>query len=397
METCTVCNRKNLVELVESGVSIAEAARLCQMSRAKAYKWLGRFKEGGASALEDRSRTRVDSGRFEGSIAEFIVELRRKHPTWGPRKLLQFCKRQKVEGLPSASTIGALLTRSGMVKPRQRRTIHVPFRYSGPTPTEPNELWTMDFKGDFRLGNGKKCLPFTLREAASRKILSIRAMTSPKTEPVQAELERCFAKYGLPIELQSDGGPPFATKGISCLSGLSVWLLKLDIIPVLSRPAKPQDNGGHERMHRDLKAETTRPPGRDVYAQQKKFDAFTNCFNEERPHDALEGKVPEECWKRSPRELPTKIACPDYPAWWEVRRINTQGTFSWHDRPVKISEALGKEDIGLEPIDDGLWRIHFYRYVIGLFDERRGKPVVTSIVKKRGRVVHGASRHSKNA
>jgi hypothetical protein len=245
----------------------------------------------------------------------------------------------------------------------------------------------MDFKGDFRLGNGTRCLPFTLRDAASRKILSVRAMPSTHAEPVKADLERTFREYGLPEELQSDNGSPFAGQGLSCLSRLSVWFLKLGVVPVLSRPGKPQDNGGHERMHRDLKAETTRPPGHDAIAQQRKFNAFIRCFNEERPHEALGGDVPDEHWEQSSRSFPASVKAPEYPAWWETRRVcPSDGTFSWRDEAISLTKALGGEQVGLEPIDDGLWRIHFYGFAVGLFDERLSTPSVTSLPRDAGRL-----------
>lgn len=380
-----MCRRKGLVELVHSGVGLAEAARTCGMSRNKAYKWLARFDEGGEAALEDRSRARKDIPRFEGPLAERVLDTRRRL-RWGARKLRDHLRNSGIEDVPARSTIENLLKRHGLVQPRQRRQTHVPFRYAGPVPTEPNARWTMDFKGDFRLGNGTKCLPFTLRDAASRKILSIRVVPSTHTDPTKAELEHVFRDCGLPKELQSDNGPPFASSGLSSLSKLSVWLLKLGVVPVFSRPGKPQDNGGHERMHRDLKAETTRPPGYDAIAQQTKFNAFRSCFNAERPHEALSGDVPDQHWEPSPRSFPTGVAAPEYPGWWETRRVcQSDGHFSWRDEMISLTVALGGEQIGLEPVDDGLWRIHFYSFAIGLFDERPTRPVVFSIPRDGGR------------
>jgi len=368
-----------VVELVHSGIAIAEAARVCGISRAKAYKWLSRFDEGGDSALADRSRARANPGRLEGPIAEQLVALRVRFG-WGPRKLLDYLARHGGKELPAPSTVGALLARRGLVQSRARRQMHEPYRHAGPVPTAPNARWTMDFKGDFRLGNGTRCLPFTLRDAASRKILSIQARGSYSTEPVKDELRGVFRKCGLPDELQSDNGPPFATTGLSRLSRLSVWLLKLGVVPVLSRPGKPQDNGGHERMHRDLKAETTRPPGYDVAAQQRKFDAFRHCFNTERPHEALGGDLPDEHWEPSARNFPEQLPVPEYPAWWETRSIYpSDGSMTWRNDSVFVSKALAGERIGLEPIDDGIWRLHFCQFAIALLDERGAYPKVAGL------------------
>jgi len=389
--SCPMCSRVAVVRLVEGGSSVVDAARRAAMSRKTAYKWLERYQAVGAVALEDRSRARHTVERFEGEVADELVELRRKHPTWGPRKLLQhFARKDPRRELPAASTVGALLKRLGLVEARVRVQSHVPFRYAGPTPSEANARWTMDFKGDFRTGDGTKCLPFTLRDAASRMVLSIRVMPSPSGPLVGAELEQRFREYGLPLELQSDGGPPFATSGLARLSALSVWLMKLGVCPVLSRPGKPQDNGGHERMHRDLKAETTRPPARTVRGQQRRFNAFRSCFNEERPHDALGGKVPAERWQPSMRTFPPKVSSWDYPGWWEERRVNAAaGTFSWKDQAIKCNDALGGEVIGFEPTqnEDGVWRIHFRSFVIGLFDERQTEPRVISLQREAGRLM----------
>lgn len=383
-----MCRRRLLVDLVRKGTAKAVAARLAGLSRTSAYKWIERYEKYGDTGLKDDSRKREDPGLFSGPIAEQLLELRRERPTWGSRKLLKWMSRfTDVDPrlLPAASTVDALMKRNGLIVPRRRRQYHEPFRYAGPTPEEPNARWTMDFKGDFRLGDGTRCVPFTLRDAASRRLLSIRAMTSTASAPVQAELERRFREYGLPDELQSDVGTPFGTTGLSCLSTLSVWLLKLEVGPVLSRPGKPQDNGGHERMHRDVKAETTRPPAHTLRGQQRKFDSFLRIFNEERPHEALGYDVPNDHWEPSTREFPSRLPKPEYPGWWEVRRVNAAAnTISWRNNVVKVNDALGGEDIAFEPVDDGLWRIHFYKFVIGVFDERTLK--MLSLEREAGRL-----------
>jgi len=380
-ERCEMCKRKTAVELVGEGFSKAGVARLVGHSRTWVYKWKERFEESGWSGLKEHSRARHDPGRLEGPLAERLVSIRMQHPTWGPRKILTFAERKEpLQKLPAASTVGELLKRRGLVRPRQRGSWFEPFLYAGPTPSKPNARWTMDFKGDFRVGNGTRCLPFTARDAASRLILSIRAMPSTAGHWVRSELERLLRKYGMPDEGQSDTVAPFATTGLARLSSLGVWLLKLDILPVLGRPGKPQDNGAHERMHRDLKAETTRPPAMTLKGQQRRFDDFRRCFNEQRPHEALNGDVPLQRWKPSSRQFPSRIEPWCYPAWWEVRRVNGNGTFTWKDTPVKCNDALGTEDIGLEPFEDGLWRIHFRKFVLGLLDERAHRARVIGLL-----------------
>lgn len=390
MECCRMCERKKLIALIDAGVGVAETARQLGVSRKTAYKWLERYKESGGreESLRDRSRARHDTGRLEGALVKELVTLRKRRPSWGPRKIRAALRRERPEEeWPSASTIGALLKREGLVAPRQRRTRHVAFRYAGPPPTEPNERWTIDFKGDFLLGNGSKCLPLTLRDAASRYLLGISAMTSTHGVLVRQYLTHCFREAGLPRELQSDSGPPFATTGIARLSALSVWLMKLDVCPVLSRPGHPQDNGAHERMHRDLKAETTRPPCLTSAAQQRRFNQWLQDFNKTRPHEALNGAVPAERWHPSTRPYCETISSWDYPRWWSVRRVNRAcPAFSWRSQAIRINDALAGEDLGFEEIEDGLWRICFRRFALGLLDERRSSPMILTLARTGGRL-----------
>ena len=372
---CAVGERLQLVELVRNrGVSVSEAARLFGVSRRTAHKWLGRSDAlGRERGLEDASRARATQERFEGPALERLLDLRRLHSTWGPRTLLHWMKRRypRLE-LPAASTLGDILRRNGLVVPRRRNVAPgvAAYRPGGSTPLEPNDRWTIDFKGDFRLGSGAKCYPLTIRDAVSRLILRIDALPNTRGEPALELLHAAFAEYGLPLELHSDNGTPFGSTGIARLGAVSVFAVKHGIRPVFSRPGKPQDNGGHERMHRDVKAETTRPPGEDFTEQQERFDIFRHCFNDERPHQALGGDTPRSRWQPSSRILSSSTPEPDYPSHWEQRTVGKLGQISWHSTVVGVTKALGGERIGLEPIDDGLWRAHFYALPFGLLDER---------------------------
>jgi hypothetical protein len=210
-------------------------------------------------------------------------------------------------------------------------------------------------------------------------LLDVRGLTSISTSRVLPILEALMKEHGMPRELHSDNGPPFGTTGLARLSTISVHLMKLGIRPVFSRPAKPQDNGGHERMHRDLKAETTRPPGEDLPDQQKKFDLFRSVFNSERPHHALGGNTPLSQWTSSTRPYPTCVESPTYPKHWEVRHVTEGGDLLWASRYIPISKALRHEPVGLEPIDDGLWRIYFCTLPIALLDARNIKAQVLGL------------------
>lgn len=353
------------------------------VSRKTAHKWLNRAEEKGLEhGLEDQSRARQTQERFEGRAVELLLELRRAHPNWGPRTLRYWMEEHHPRlALPAASTVGDLLRREGLVLPRRRapKPGTSPYQPSESTPTKPNDRWTIDFKGEFRLGNGALCYPLTLRDAVSRMVLRIDARPNTRGEGVFPSLKTAFEEYGLPHELHSDTGSPFGSNGLARLAPISVYALKLGIRPVFSRPAKPQDNGAHERMHRDLKAETTRPPSRNFVEQQKRFDAFRELFNEERPHHALDGKTPLSHWVSSPRKLPLEVAPPSYPKHWEVRGVGGAGTIHWRGHEVAITKALRGEPVGLEPIADGQWRVHFYALAIGLLDERREKPEILGL------------------
>jgi transposase InsO family protein len=379
---CAVGERLQLVELVRSGVTVTEAAELFGVSRKTAHKWLERARTDGVQhGLEDRSRARREQARFEGRAVELLTKLRKEHRFWGPRTLLAVLARTHPRlALPAASTAGVILKRAGLVVPRVRQTrFGLPYAVGDTQPVEANDRWTADFKGHFLMRNGQQCHPLTLRDATSRMVLAIRGFKAARTDFVIGAFEEAFHEYGLPREVHTDTGVPFGTTGLARLSSLSVFLLKLGIRPVFSRPGKPQDNGGHERMHRDLKAETTRPPGFDLADQQRKFDVFRQTFNDIRPHHALGRMTPRTQWKPSPRRYAGKPPSPTYPGHFEVRRVDASGAISFHANFVPVTLALAGEPVGLEPIDDGVWDVHFASMRIGVLDERQAKPRVMGV------------------
>lgn len=372
---CPVGERLHLVQLVSQDVAVSDAARLLGVSRRTAHKWLRRAEEEGTErGLENRSRARHSQQRFEGPAVGLLLELRRAHPRWGPEKLLRILEREHSGlELPAVSTAGDILKRAGLVTKRRRRNHEhaVPHLVTGlAPPTLPNDRWTADFKGQFRMQNGQLCYPLTLRDAVSRMLLDVRGFSSTRSDFVIPAFRRAFIEFGMPTEVHSDTGTPFGSTGLARLSPVSVYLLKLGIRPVYSRPAKPQDNGGHERMHRDLKDETTHPPGVDSETQQTMFDGFRHEFNEVRPHQALNGGTPSSRYTRSERRYPGEPSSPTYPKHWERRVVDAAGDMHWHDKRWNVTKALANESIGLEPIDDGVWRVYFAAMLIGQFNER---------------------------
>jgi putative transposase len=370
---CAVGERRQMVELVRAGMEVTEVAAMFGVARKTAHKWLNRSLALGEAGLVDLPRAREHVERFDGPAVALIVAARRAHPTWGPRKILdQLEARHPRLALPAVSTAGELLKRMGLVVARQRRPPQgvAAYQVGATRPKHPNDRWTTDFKGNFLTLNGSRCFPFTLRDAVSRKVLDIRAFSGERGVNVRSCYERAFREHGLPNEIHSDNGKPFASHGLARLSWVMVYLLKLGIRPVFSRPGKPQDNGGHERMHRDLKAETAWPPAKTMRGQQKRFDTFRRIFNEERPHEALDGATPDSHWTPSPRTYPSSIGEPEYPAHWEQRQVGQHGRIFWRGGKVNVTTALCGERVGLEPLSDGQWRIHFASLAIGVLDER---------------------------
>lgn len=234
----------------------------------------------------------------------------------------------------------------------------------------PNAVWTADFKGQFRTGDGAYCYPLTVCDGCSRYLLACRGLPSVETLGARGVFERLFRDYGLPLRIRSDNGIPFATSALGRLSALSVWWIKLGITPELIEPSAPQQNGQHERMHRTLKAEATRPPSSTARGQQRRFDRFRLEYNTERPHEALGNATPSERYRPSPRAYPARLAEPEYPGHFQVRYVSRNGGVRWHNQWVNVSHVLAEEYVGLEEIEDGVWSVYFGPVLLGRFDER---------------------------
>jgi transposase InsO family protein len=304
-------------------------------------------------------------------MIEHIVAVRMKHPTWGGRKIARTLVRQGLRTVPQPSTIDNVLARIGLTRKRPRR--HRPGHPGRPmiTPQAPNDLWTADFKGQFRMRSGRYCYPLTVADQFSRFLFTCRGLPSTEHAGVQREFERLFREYGLPKAIRTDNGGPFASTGLARLSRLSVWWIKLGIHPELTALASPQQNACHERMHRTLKAEATRPPGAKAVIQQRKFNRFRTIYNIERPHEALELETPASVYTSSQRAYPERIAEPEYPAHFEVRYVSDNNGLRWNSEWINVGSVLAGEHVGLESVDDGKWWVYFYGYLIGRFNERR--------------------------
>ena len=295
--------------------SMTELCERFGVSRKTGYKWLARYRDGGLDALDDRPRVRHGQhAKTPPEVETLIVDARRKHPTWGPRKLVPWIARRHPDArLPAASTVGAILKRHGLVEPKRRRRRAA---HPGSRPLvadAPCDVWTADYKGQFRTGDGVYCYPLTVCDAHSRYVLCCDGHESVEQYGALSAFDRLFREHGLPRSIRTDNGVPFATQAVCGLSRLAVWWIKLGITPDRIEPGKPQQNGRHERMHRTLRAETARPPEADMGAQQRRFDVWRAEFNDERPHDALGGGVPADHYAPSTRPMPERPPEPEYP------------------------------------------------------------------------------------
>jgi putative transposase len=350
--------------------TMTELAEQYGISRKTGYKWVERHDAEGALGLCDQSRRPHHSPQAtDPAVIDALVAVRKRHPRWGAPKLLAVAaRRDPAAAWPSRSTVCDHLKARGLVSPRRRRTPPVHGRSPVAPITRSNETWTTDFKGEFRTGDGVYCYPLTLRDGFSRFVLRCDALPGTTYEATRRRFERAFAEYGLPERIRSDNGVPFAGTGLGRLSRLSVWWMRLGIVPERIALGHPEQNGSHEQFHSVLKAETARPPASNAAAQQRRFGRFCLEYNHERPHEALAYDVPASRYQPSPRPLPCHLPALEYPGHCEIRRISSIGQMSWGGTPVYLSQALAGEDVALEEIDEDLWTIRFASVVLGRFD-----------------------------
>jgi putative transposase len=343
------------------------------ISEKTGHKWLSRFHREGVTGLADRSHVpHLAPHQVSPRLRRSVTALREQHPTWGARKLRAVLARSSPEiTWPAPSTIGELLRREGLIRPTRRKRHSkapgAPLDSGLTIARAPNDVWTTDFKGEFRLGPGPYCYPLTVLDAQSRYLLGCRALLSTATVPVKVVFTRLFERFGLPEVIRSDNGVPFASSNsLARLSTLSVWWIRLGIRPERIAPGHPQQNGQHERMHKTLKAEATRPPSASLRDQQTRFDRFRREYNSVRPHEALGQREPSSFYTPSARSFPDRLSALEYPGHLEVRRVS-KGMIAWRGRYVWLTRALSGEDVSLEETDDDTWTISFGPLVLGTY------------------------------
>ena len=373
-ETHVVDIRERFVEeSYRTQRSFAEVCHRYGISRKTGYKWRERYSRGGRAALEDESRRpKSCPWATPPEVAEAILRVRRIYPDYGAKKILWYLEANRPEVvLPSLTTTHNILSRAGVVQSRRPRLRRWHPGRPSTSAAAPNELWTIDYKGQFRLRDSSLCYPLTTQDRYSRYLLDCRGRSSTKTVPAKKAFERLFRAAGLPDRIRSDNGTPFASNALGRLSTLSVWFIRLGITPELIEPASPYQNGAHENMHLHLKRRTAKKPRANIQAQQRAFDDFRREYNTVRPHEALHGRTPDSLYRPSVRPYPTVLEPITYPEHFELRLVSANGGIRWLKSWVNVSHLLGGLYVGFEEIDHGLFDVYFGPVWLGRFVEAK--------------------------
>ena len=358
-----------VLRALEPEANVAELCREYGISRKTAYKWLARFKARGVAGLCDLSRRPHSSPiQASGEAVLSVLEQRRAHARWGPRKLRRVLLRGMAPSeVPSERTIARILDRAGEVRSPRRLKRTAPKSAPDAMPLEPNDVWTVDFKGYWNAGNGERCEPLTVRDAYSRFVFETRLMRDRSTASVRSIFHGLFKEYGLPRAIQMDNGSPFAsTRAPGGMTALSAWWVALGVRLVRGRLGHPEDNGGHERMHLDMRYEVEDVAEKDFAAQQQACDRWRKEFNYVRPHEALGMATPAECYRASPRPY-DGVRQPEYPLLMPIRRVNSNGRFRFRSHLVRAGKGLAGYDIAVEEVSETVIKVRFYDLDLGEF------------------------------
>jgi len=373
-ETCAMNERRLFIEAwLEHDSDLSHLCQRFNIARKTGYKWIDRFRAEGLPGLIDRSRARLTQNhRAPEAVVEKILDLKSRHPDWGPVTIESNLYRQDPDfDWPASSTVGEILKRHGLVKSRRKRPKVPPQTQPLAHATGPHEVWSADFKGQFVLGDGQICYPLTLSDNYSRMLICCQGLHGPRLKPTMKLYERSFRDYGLPRRIRTDNGIPFAMVTLGGLTPLTVWLIKLGVIPERIDLGCPQQNGRHERMHRTLKAATASPPKGNLSAQQRAFNRFRREYNEERTHQSLgKGVCPIDRHQPSPRPYPNQLQAIEYPDHLTMRKVKCGGYIKLNGHPYYITRQLVGEYIGLEPIGHDRCLLFFSELKLGIIDER---------------------------
>jgi transposase InsO family protein len=372
-ETCAMDERMRFVMAAKEGdESFAAVCRRFGVSRKTGYKWQDRYASEGVGGLGERSRAPLHHPQaVPARIVERCLEMRRKHPTWGPVKVRGYLERRApATPWPAVSTIGALFDREGLTVQRKFRRRSPPSSAPFAACGGPNDVWCIDFKGWFLTGNGTRCEPLTLSDAHSRYLLRCQALGRTDVTHVWPVLDAALREFGLPRALRSDNGPPFASRGAGGLSQLSVKVIKAGVLPERITPGKPQENGRLERLHLTLLQDTADPPAHSLRQQVERLQAFQQIYNEERPHAALGNDTPAMHYATSLRRFDGVLRQPEYGPDHLIRRVRQSGEIKWQGHKVHISTALIGEPVGLVEDESGSWSVVYGPVELGIITHR---------------------------
>ena len=383
--TCAMNQKVKMIgDYLSKDYTISQLSEMYEVSRKTIYKWTGRYRTEGPAGLEEKSKApRSHPTATPLRVAREIVAAKLSHERWGPKKVLAWLDaHHHGERWPAPSTIGDILKREGLVRCRKRKRRTPPYTQPFQEVTRPNAVWSADFKGQFRTGDGKLCYPLTISDNYGRYLLLCGGLSHPTYEQAKPCFEEAFKQYGLPEAIRTDNGVPFASVGLGGLTKLSVWFIKLGIRPERIEPGHPEQNGRHERMRRSLKEATANPPKRDIKEQQRAFDDFAQEYNDERPHEALGQKTPASCYRPSLRPHPVKVPKVEYHGDVIVRQVRHNGEIKWRGELIYLSQALAGEPVALKQTGGHLWEVRFSSYPIGTLNELTSK--ITPILRRKG-------------
>ncbi len=353
--------------------TITELCKNFKISRPTAYKIIARFEKEGYDGLREISKkpkTKHPNSTDE-KVVESILQLKEKHKLWGAKKIWKLLYNDYSDELiPTALTVHNILKKHGLVSP-QKHLRRVKPVYPIFDPKECNEVWSADYKGKFLMGNKKYCHPLTITDSKSRFVFSAKGHYNETLKNAKAEFTKVFRAYGIPKQMHTDNGSPFGSvRAIQRFTRLSYWFIELGITPVFSDPAHPEQNGRHERMHRDLKAACAKPSAYDLKAQQRSLNRFVKEYNHVRPHEALDMETPASIHRFSNRPFPEKITTFDYDAQMNVLKVTKNGSVRWKSYYwVYVSAALEGKHIGALNIGNGIWRVFYRNVFLGYFNE----------------------------
>jgi transposase InsO family protein len=370
-----VCAMDQKIQMIKDWISdeysLTELSQEYDVSRKTIYKWIERYRSKGFQGLADRLKVAYrHPNAIATDVVEALVAAKLSHQRWGPKKIVAWLENKDGDHQwPAVSTVGEILRKEGLVRHRKRKRRTPPYTEPFLECRKPNEVWSADYKGQFRTTDGKLCYPLTITDNNSRYVLQCRALYRPTYEETQPWFEWTFREYGLPEAIRTDNGSPFASVALGGLTRLSVWFIKLGIRPERIDPGHPEQNGRHERMHRSLKEATVKPPKDTLLAQQRAFDEFIYEYNFQRPHEALGQKAPASIYRPSTRDYPKRLPPVEYGANVIVRQVRSNGEIKWKGDRIFVSEALVGEPIALKQQDERLWQLKYSSHKLGVLNE----------------------------